>query len=104
MGKRRFAQADSSDEEEESRSGDGRQADRKMQRKRVEFVESSAPVLDQDCRGKKRDDGPEEREDGNGDARPVGCVLGISGKGTEMKKYYAAFEYDGNTYELVRSW
>ncbi|CAA6655600.1 unnamed protein product [Spirodela intermedia] len=103
MGKRRFAQVGSSEEEEESRSGDGRWHDRKMQMKSVELVESSASVQDQNCRGNKRDDGAEEREDGNGDARPVGSVIRISGKGTEMKKYYAAFEYNGDTYELEDS-
>lgn len=36
------------------------------------------------------------------DAKPKGPVLRVSGKGKRKKRHYCSFEYDGNTFELVR--
>ena len=44
----------------------------------------------------------EEGEDDEGpDLRPLGEVIKKSGRGRGEKKHYAAFELDGNRYQLV---
>nr|CAD1834831.1 unnamed protein product [Ananas comosus var. bracteatus] len=43
----------------------------------------------------------EDEEDGSQeDAKPIGDVVRVSGKGRKKKKHYASFEYDGNVFEL----
>lgn len=105
MRKRRFAQVSTSDEEEEEEprlAGDKERGSPKKPRGRgSEDVESR--------RGRRgKADEEEGREAGDGgvqeDAKPVGDVVKVSGKGRKRKRHYAAFEYDGLQFELVRSW
>lgn len=35
------------------------------------------------------------------DAKPIGEVVRLSGKGRGRRQHYEAFEYDGNRYDLV---
>ena len=35
------------------------------------------------------------------DAKPIGDVVRVSGKGKGRRSHYEAFEYDGNRYDLV---
>lgn len=53
--------------------------------------------------------GEEEEEDEEevamepqGDAKPIGDVVRVSGKGRSKKMHYSSFEFDGNVFELVR--
>ncbi|CAA7399642.1 unnamed protein product [Spirodela intermedia] len=100
MRKRRFAQVSTSDEEEEGpRSGGHKDkgSPKKPRGRGPEDVESR--------RGRRRKTEEEEgREAGDGgvleDAKPVGDVVKVSGKGRKRKRHYAAFEYDGLQFEL----
>ncbi|XP_071911666.1 protein REPRESSOR OF VERNALIZATION 1-like isoform X2 [Coffea arabica] len=42
----------------------------------------------------------EEEEESVEDPRPVGDVIRVSGEGTESRKHYHSFAFDGNQYHL----
>lgn len=43
----------------------------------------------------------EEDEEQLEDAKPIGEVIRVTGKGRGRRNHYESFEYDGNRYELV---
>ncbi|URD93220.1 BAH domain containing protein [Musa troglodytarum] len=128
MGKRRVAYV--SDDEDEyprrrndadnDRYGDGDRKDKWKKELRVdeEGVEEGEIV----CEAKKGADGggggrgggeeearveePEEDDEEEvamepqGDAKPIGDVVRVSGKGRSKKMHYSSFEFDGNVFEL----
>lgn len=124
MGKRRVAQVSDDDEEEPRRREDAdRDGDRKSKRKKKlrvdeedeEEGQSSSQskkggVGGRSSRGGKgrveeREDEEEEEEaaavEVQEDAKPIGDVVRVSGKGRRKKTHYSSFEYDGNVFELV---
>lgn len=48
----------------------------------------------------EEDDEEEEEEPVQEDAKPIGDVIRVSGKGRGQRKYYSEFEFDGNRFEL----
>ncbi|THU63862.1 hypothetical protein C4D60_Mb01t20320 [Musa balbisiana] len=123
MGKRRVAQVSDDDEEEPRRREDAdRDGDRKSKRKKKlrvdeedeEEGQSSSQskkggVGGRSSRGGKgrveeREDEEEEEEaaavEVQEDAKPIGDVVRVSGKGRRKKTHYSSFEYDGNVFEL----
>lgn len=46
-------------------------------------------------------EGEDEEEEEELEAKPIGELVKISGKGRTRRHHYQAFEYDGNQYELV---
>ena len=59
---------------------------------------------------KKRDEDEDEEEEEEEeeivqeDAKPIGEVVRLSGKGRGRRSHYEAFEFDGNRYDLVSSY
>ncbi|XVE64841.1 hypothetical protein DITRI_Ditri07aG0134400 [Diplodiscus trichospermus] len=121
MVKRRFAHVFTSDDEDEapapprrSRSGDERQErKRKIMKLQDEDDEENEEreLKKKKRRKKKRDEDEEEEveeeeeeeEEEEGvqeDAKPIGEVVRLSGKGKGRRSHYEAFEFDGNRYDL----
>ncbi|XP_072990436.1 protein REPRESSOR OF VERNALIZATION 1 [Typha latifolia] len=119
MGKRRFAQVATSDDEEEtnittktkqSQRQDDADEKRKGKKKLRLDDEDEGREIDRSKRrkggGRGRDwedddgDEEEEQEPPQEDAKPIGDVIRVSGKGRKKKKHFASFEYDGNVFEL----
>ena len=117
MGNRRFAQIATSDDEDD---GVARQASeeaapaRKRRLKRV--AEESEEEVEEERRRRSRkktkrdetassegeeEEDDEEEEEEELEAKPIGKMVKISGKGRTRRHHYKAFEYDGNQYELV---
>lgn len=122
MGKRRFAQVATSDEEEEQ------EQEEEEPRRSKASASASASASREKRRDKKKkkkikggdddddDDGgavveeeeefssePEEpeRENVQEDAKVIGDVIKVTGKGKRKKNHYSSFEFDGNVFELV---
>ncbi|XP_022720317.1 uncharacterized protein LOC111278105 [Durio zibethinus] len=112
MGNRRFAQVSTSDDEDEvpiptrrSRPEDTRQERKRKKMKLQEEEEDGERELKKKKMKKKRDedDEEEEEEEEEGvqeDAKPIGEVVRVSGKGRGRRSHYEAFEFDGNRYDL----
>jgi hypothetical protein len=115
MGKRRFAQVATSDEEEEEEPRSKASASREKRRERSNGREKRRKELDDES--DEDDDGaveeendeksePEEeqepeRENVQEDAKVIGDIIKVTGKGKRKKSHYASFEFDGNVFELV---
>ncbi|XP_078177741.1 bromo-adjacent homology (BAH) domain-containing protein [Carex rostrata] len=121
MGKRRFAQVATSDEEEEQE-----QEEEEPRRSKASASASASREKRRDKKKKKKkikggdddddDDGgavveeeeeefssePEEpeRENVQEDAKVIGDVIKVTGKGKRKKNHYSSFEFDGNVFEL----
>ncbi|XP_019171133.1 PREDICTED: uncharacterized protein LOC109166697 isoform X1 [Ipomoea nil] len=65
----------------------------KRNRKKKKAVEEVEPEAEPSA-------GEEEQDEPQEDAKPVGDVLRVSGKGRGRRKHYDAFEYDGFRYDL----
>ncbi|XVE57890.1 hypothetical protein DITRI_Ditri04bG0126400 [Diplodiscus trichospermus] len=110
MVKRRFAQVSTSDEEDDvpipprrSRAEDKRQETKRKKMKIQEEDEEDEErgLKKKEKRKKKRDEDEEEEEEGvQEDAKPIGKVVRLSGKGKGRRSHYEAFEFDGNRYDL----
>ncbi|XP_015085247.1 uncharacterized protein LOC107028621 isoform X1 [Solanum pennellii] len=74
------------EEEEEEERGRGKRI--KKLKKVEEEEEEPEPVKE------------EEEEEQQEDAKPIGEVIRVTGKGKGRKTHYESFEYDGNRYEL----
>ncbi|XP_038971303.1 uncharacterized protein LOC103698541 [Phoenix dactylifera] len=114
MGKRRFAQVSTSEDEDEPTGNDAGER-RRGQKLRVEEGEERQNAAET-SRGATAaggsssggggggdggsGKGEEEEETPLEDAKPKGPVLRVSGKGRRKKRHYRSFEYDGNTFEL----
>lgn len=96
MGKRRFAQvAVSDDEEEEEEKRRRTMTTRRMrQKKEEEEMEDVEELAESE---------EEEEEVAVEDAKPIGEVIRVSGRGRRKKNHYKVFDYDGNQFELVSS-
>ena len=56
------------------------------------------------CKDKDEEEDEEEEEEEEPvqeDAKPIGDVIRVSGKGRGQRKHYKEFEFDGNRFELV---
>lgn len=115
MRNRRVAQVFTSDDEDEvpmtrrrSRSEDKRpERKRKKMKLQDEDDEEDDEQTESKKRKKKQDEEEEEEpeEEGNQeDAKPIGEVVRVSGKGRGRRSYYESFEFDGNRYDLVSSY
>ncbi|PIN15106.1 BAH domain protein [Handroanthus impetiginosus] len=121
MGKRRFAQVPTSDEEDNvpppPPSGNSNSDENRNQRKRKkvhipeedEEEKAMEPKLsEQDKKKKKKIEetqtqhvaASENEEQEDLEAQPLGEVIRVSGKGRGRKNHYGSFEYDGLQYEL----
>ncbi|XP_019156290.1 PREDICTED: uncharacterized protein LOC109153023 isoform X2 [Ipomoea nil] len=133
MGNRRFAQIDTSDEDDElvlSRlSRSSHNAEEKRKRKRMKLgeedeeeeekqnqnkrkeAEDSEEDVEKDKRSSRdkkakskavEESEPEEEveEEAQEDAKPIGDVIRVSGKGRGRRNHYKSFEYDGLSYDL----
>ncbi|KAL2902588.1 Chromatin remodeling protein EBS [Bienertia sinuspersici] len=56
--------------------------------------------LDKDDDEEEQEEEEEEEEPVQEDAKPIGDVIRVSGKGRSQKKHYKEFEFDGNRFEL----
>ncbi|XP_038971116.1 uncharacterized protein LOC103705583 [Phoenix dactylifera] len=108
MGKRRFTQVSTSEDEEEPTRNDAGER-RKGKKLRVEDEEKEPQSRGGDAAGGSSSGGGgggggggngKEEEPPLEDAKPKGRVLRVSGKGKRKKRHYCSFEYDGNTFEL----
>ncbi|GLT90883.1 hypothetical protein SLE2022_087980 [Rubroshorea leprosula] len=122
MGKRRFAQVSTSDDDDEdsllpqhsrrsarptSSSSDDKKREKRKKTKlpvdgdREEEEETqSKRDRKERRRGEEEEEENEEEEEVQEDAKPVGEVVRVSGKGRGRRNHYEAFEFDGNRYEL----
>lgn len=134
MGNRRFAQIDTSDEDDElvlSRlSRSSHNAEEKRKRKRMKLGEEDEEEEEKQNQDKRKEtedseddvekekkssrdkkakskaveeSEPEEEveEEAQEDAKPIGDVIRVSGKGRGRRNHYKSFEYDGLSYDLV---
>ncbi|KAL4019084.1 hypothetical protein IC575_022721 [Cucumis melo] len=128
MGNRRFAQVSTSDEEDEvpamkqqsSNSDDNLPIRRKRKKMKLQKEEEEEEEVEGDERhrrsrkssnkGEKKmeaskqqqaeDEDDDDDDQSQEDAKPIGDVVRVSGKGRGRKNHYNAFEYDGNRYDL----
>ncbi|XP_038874323.1 uncharacterized protein LOC120067024 [Benincasa hispida] len=123
MGNRRFAQVSTSDEEDKvpatkqqsSNSDDNLPIRRKRKKMKLQEEEEEAEADekhrrsrkssnkgDKEVEASKQQQAEDEDEDDQSqeDAKPIGDVVRVSGKGRGRKNHYNAFEYDGNRYDL----
>lgn len=125
MGNRRFAQVSTSDEEDEvpatkqqsSNSDDNFPIRRKRKKMKLQEEEEEEAEGDEKHRRSRKSSNKGEKEveaskqrqaedededdQSQEDAKPIGDVVRVSGKGRGRKNHYNAFEYDGNRYDLV---
>lgn len=87
--KRRKVHENEENEEEEEEEERGRGKRIKKLKKVEEEEEEPEPVA------------KEEEEEQLEDAKPIGEVIRVTGKGKGRRNHYESFEYDGNRYELV---
>lgn len=94
-GTRRFTQVSTSDDDEapppppsSSTEEEPKQKRKKLKHHEEEKEEKEHPQSDED-------------ETVQEDAKPVGEVVRVSGKGRGKKNHYKAMEYDGNRFDLV---
>ncbi|XP_050378707.1 uncharacterized protein LOC126796008 [Argentina anserina] len=120
MRNRRFAQIATSDDEEDDFAPQGQQSEeeeapaaagRKRKLKRVaeepeEEVEDTRRSRkkkrrrDEEAETASEEEEEEEEEEDELEAKPIGEMVKMSGKGRTRRHHYKAFEYDGNQYEL----
>ncbi|PQP99973.1 uncharacterized protein Pyn_25641 [Prunus yedoensis var. nudiflora] len=119
MGNRRFAQVSTSDDEddvapqnqqlEEENGSSKKRKQIKLREGEEEESEGEEKHKSKKRKGKKgknvRDESASESEDNEEepqleDAKPIGEVVRLSGKGRGRRQHYEAFEYDGNRYDL----
>ncbi|CAM8884448.1 unnamed protein product [Rhodiola kirilowii] len=106
--KAKFVEEDDDYEEEEEEEEDDEEEDPEEDEEMEEDEEEKGDKSGKrkKKRGAEKDDEveeDEEEEDGGAvleDAKPIGEVIKVSGKGRGRKKHYQAFEYDGNRYDL----
>ncbi|PRQ17687.1 putative BAH domain, transcription elongation factor S-II, central domain-containing protein [Rosa chinensis] len=119
MGNRRFAQIATSDDEEDDFARQSQQSseevpastrkrklkrvaeeeeeeERRRSRKKKKKGEEDAETASE---GEEEEEEEEDEED-ELEAKPIGEMVKISGKGRTRRQHYQAFEYDGNQYEL----
>ena len=104
MRKRRFAQIATSDEEEEEEPRSGGSKDGSDSKKARGRGGSDEIETRRGRRAKPEEENGSDAGEGTPleDAKPVGEVVKVSGKGRKRKRHYSAFEYDGLLFELVR--
>ncbi|MBA0709836.1 hypothetical protein Golax_024856 [Gossypium laxum] len=113
MRNRRVAQVSTSDDEDEvpmtrrrSRSEDNRpERKRKKMKLQDEDEEDDDEQMESNKRKKKKKQDKEEEEEPEEegiqeDAKPIGKVARVSGKGRGRRSHYESFEFDGNRYDL----
>lgn len=121
-GNRRFAQVATSDDEDDlppraprsvSPTTDEEQPnDRKRKKKKLKLNKKDEDDDEEDRERKKQkkkavEEVQEEKpasdneEEVQEDAKPIGDVIRVSGKGKGRRNHYDAFEYDGLRYDLV---
>ncbi|KAJ4788524.1 hypothetical protein LUZ62_039770 [Rhynchospora pubera] len=121
MRKRRFAQVATSDDEEEeeeepkiSKASASREKRRERSNGRAKKRKGVEDESDEDEKGEGEEEEEEseeessegeeeqepERENVQEDAKVIGDVIKVTGKGKRKKNHYASFEFDGNVFEL----
>ncbi|WOK94864.1 hypothetical protein Cni_G03569 [Canna indica] len=125
MGRRRLAQVSDDDDDEPRRrqveeegDGDGERRGRRKKKLRVDEEEEEEGGSGNHSkkgdggggrggRGRRsvaeeeeEDDPEEEPTEVQEDAKPIGDVIRVSGKGRKKKMHFASFEYDGNVFSL----
>ncbi|XP_057978309.1 uncharacterized protein LOC131164830 [Malania oleifera] len=99
MRNRRLARIPTSDDEEEaprpshSSNGEDHQLPKLRKRKKVKLQEEEEEEEEAKSSNSGEDAVPE-------DAKPIGDVVKVSGKGRGRRSHYAAFEFDGNHFDL----
>lgn len=118
MRNRRFAQIATSDDEDDFAPQSQQSSDEipsSMRKRKLKRLAEESEEGDEEVerhRSKKRkkkgeeaaetaSEGEEEEEEEELEAKPIGELVKISGKGRTRRHHYQAFEYDGNQYELV---
>ncbi|KAJ0970188.1 hypothetical protein J5N97_023065 [Dioscorea zingiberensis] len=109
MRKRRLTQVASSSEDEgdePKRKSDG--GDDRTKRKRARALRDDDEDDEKEPTragggGGDAEDEEEEEETVQEDAKPIGDVVRVSGKGRKKKNHYSSFEYDGNVFQLEDS-
>ncbi|KAH9301640.1 hypothetical protein KI387_013223, partial [Taxus chinensis] len=106
MGKRRLAHVPSSSDEEADNPTTANpppscsKADREEEEEEEEEDREKDEEEEEEDKEKEKEKEKEEEEDEGPDMRPLGHVIKKSGRGRGEKKHYAAFELDGNRYQL----
>nr|CAD1834847.1 unnamed protein product [Ananas comosus var. bracteatus] len=85
------------DDDEEAERARERERDRSRSKKRRGGGGGRAAAADDEEAVAEEED---EEDGSQEDAKPIGDVVRVSGKGRKKKKHYASFEYDGNVFEL----
>ncbi|KAK4338419.1 hypothetical protein RND71_042906 [Anisodus tanguticus] len=91
--KRKVPENEESEEEDEEERGRGKR-NKKLKKVHEEEEEELEPEPE------PVEEMEEEEEDQQEDAKPIGEVTRVTGKGKTRRNHYDSFEYDGNRYEL----
>ncbi|KAJ3695633.1 hypothetical protein LUZ60_001010 [Juncus effusus] len=121
MGKRRLALMESSEEEEEPEQVEEQRKNKGKPSASIEKKSSSERPNSRDRKRKSREDDDdyeeeeekeeeeeeeeseeeeEEEQRVHEDAKPIGEVIKVTGKGKKKRNHYRSFEFDGNVFEL----
>ncbi|GFZ01407.1 bromo-adjacent homology (BAH) domain-containing protein [Actinidia rufa] len=112
MGNRRFTQVATSDDEDDappSNTKEELQNRRKRKKLKLSEVEEEEQEQEQERGRKKRarekekpaSSGEDDDEAAPEDAKSIGDIVRVSGKGRGRRRHYESFEYDGNRYDLL---
>ncbi|KAK4400805.1 hypothetical protein Sango_1186600 [Sesamum angolense] len=126
MGNRRFAQALTSDDEDDApqrrRDSNGDENLKQRKRKMVHFPDEDdeekemeeAELTERKKKKKKKKEkeepepeseaASENEEQGDVEAQPMGTVVRVSGRGRGRRNHYESFEYNGHQYWLGNCW
>ncbi|XP_055821535.1 uncharacterized protein LOC129890053 isoform X2 [Solanum dulcamara] len=114
--KRKKVRLDEEEEEEEEANDEDESRDKRRKRRKVHENEENEEEEEEEERGRgkrikklkkveEEEEEPEpvakeEEEEQLEDAKPIGEVIRVTGKGKGRRNHYESFEYDGNRYEL----
>ncbi|KAH0643985.1 hypothetical protein KY290_035462 [Solanum tuberosum] len=114
--KRKKVRLDEEEEEEEEANNEDESRDKRRTKRKVPENEENEEEEEEEERGRgkrikklkkveEEEEEPEpvkeeEEEEQQEDAKPIGEVIRVTGKGKGRKTHYESFEYDGNRYEL----
>ncbi|PSR91494.1 Chromatin remodeling protein like [Actinidia chinensis var. chinensis] len=113
MGKRRFTQVATSDDEDDAPPSNTKEEQQnRKKRKKLKLSDVEEEEEQEQERGRKKRAREEEKPAASGedddeavaeDAKSIGDVVRVSGKGRGRRRHYESFEYDGNRYDLEDS-
>ncbi|GFZ16466.1 bromo-adjacent homology (BAH) domain-containing protein [Actinidia rufa] len=113
MGKRRFTQVATSDDEDDAPPSNTKEEQQnRKKRKKLKLSDVEEEEEHEQERGRKKRAREEEKPAASGedddeavaeDAKSIGDVVRVSGKGRGRRRHYESFEYDGNRYDLEDS-